>query len=123
MAALRRFIPSFTNSSKTGTLTALKQQTTSKATKALKVIAAGACVTAAAGAAYYGCSLVGRRSGLKSHVEARLLHLALPSVSATDKVQWRVLSRFSDNSRPTCSLTETPVVVQKASISFLVFLT
>ncbi|XP_038555756.1 calcium uptake protein 3, mitochondrial isoform X1 [Micropterus salmoides] len=87
MAALRRFIPSFTNSSKTGTLTALKQQTTSKATKALKVIAAGACVTAAAGAAYYGCSLVGRRSGLKSHVEARLLHLALPSVSATDKAR------------------------------------
>ncbi|XP_067454785.1 calcium uptake protein 3, mitochondrial isoform X3 [Thunnus thynnus] len=85
MAALRRLIPSFTNSFKTGTFAARKQ-THSKATKALRVIAAGACVTAAAGAAYYYCrSFVGRRSGLASHVEARLLHLALPSVSATDK--------------------------------------
>ncbi|XP_044060182.1 calcium uptake protein 3, mitochondrial isoform X1 [Siniperca chuatsi] len=87
MAALRRLIPSLTNSSKTGTFTSRKQQTSSKATRALKVIAAGACVTAAAGAAYYGCSFVGRRSGLKSHVEARLVHLALPSVSATDKAR------------------------------------
>eukprot|EP00064_Thunnus_orientalis_P014170 superscaffoldBa00002429_g14211 len=87
MAALRRLIPSFTNSSKTGTFAARKQ-THSKATKALRVIAAGACVTAAAGAAYYYCrSFVGRRSGLASHVEARLLHLALPSVSATDKAR------------------------------------
>ncbi|XP_078116071.1 calcium uptake protein 3, mitochondrial [Sander vitreus] len=87
MAALRRLIPLFTNSFKTGTLTTRKQQTSSKATKALKVVAAGACVTAAAGAAYYCCSFVGRRSGLKSHVEARLFHLALPSVSATDKAR------------------------------------
>ncbi|XP_042274266.1 calcium uptake protein 3, mitochondrial isoform X2 [Thunnus maccoyii] len=87
MAALRRLIPSFTNSFKTGTFAARKQ-THSKATKALRVIAAGACVTAAAGAAYYYCrSFVGRRSGLASHVEARLLHLALPSVSATDKAR------------------------------------
>ncbi|XP_029297501.1 calcium uptake protein 3, mitochondrial isoform X1 [Cottoperca gobio] len=84
MAALRRLIPLLTNSFKTGTFTSRKQQTYSKATKALKVIAAGA---AAAGAAYYCCSFVGRRSGLKSHVEARLFHLALPSVSATDKVR------------------------------------
>ncbi|XP_028445709.1 calcium uptake protein 3, mitochondrial isoform X2 [Perca flavescens] len=87
MAALRRLIPLFTNAFKTGTLTTRKQQTSSKATKALKVVAAGACVTAAAGAAYYCCSVVGRRSGLKSHVEARLFHLALPSVSATDKAR------------------------------------
>ncbi|XP_018530904.1 calcium uptake protein 3, mitochondrial isoform X1 [Lates calcarifer] len=84
MAALRRLIPSFT---KPGTFTAWKQQTSPRATKALKVVAAGACVTAAAGAAYYCCSFVGSRSGLKSHVEARLLHLALPSVSATEKAR------------------------------------
>uniref|UniRef100_A0A3B4UEG2 Mitochondrial calcium uptake family member 3 n=1 Tax=Seriola dumerili TaxID=41447 RepID=A0A3B4UEG2_SERDU len=84
MAALRRLIPSLTNSSRTGTR---GQQTSSPAAKALKVVAAGACVTAAAGAVYYCCSFVGRRSGLKSHVEARLLHLALPSVSATDKAR------------------------------------
>ncbi|KAK2903859.1 calcium uptake protein 3, mitochondrial isoform X3 [Channa argus] len=87
MAALRRLFPSFTNCSKTGTFAARKQQTPSNSTKARKVIAAGACVTAAAGAAYYYCSLVGRGSGLKSYVEARLLYLALPSVSATDKVR------------------------------------
>ncbi|XP_072252247.1 calcium uptake protein 3, mitochondrial-like [Leuresthes tenuis] len=85
MAALRRLIPSLTNTSKTGTFVAGRRQTSSKATKTLKVLAAGACVTAAAGAAYYCCSFAGRRPGLKSHVEARLVHLALPSVSATDK--------------------------------------
>ncbi|XP_049899032.1 calcium uptake protein 3, mitochondrial isoform X3 [Epinephelus moara] len=88
MAALRRLIPSLTNSLKTGTFTARQQQTSSKATKALKVLAAGGCVTAVAGAAvYYCCSTTGRRSGLRSHVEARLFHLALPSVSATDKAR------------------------------------
>ncbi|XP_063733207.1 calcium uptake protein 3, mitochondrial isoform X2 [Eleginops maclovinus] len=79
MAALRRLIPLLTNSFKTGTFT------TQKATKVLKVVSAG---TAAAGAAYYYyycCSY--RRSGFKSHVEARLFHLALPSVSATDKAR------------------------------------
>ncbi|XP_026187087.1 calcium uptake protein 3, mitochondrial isoform X4 [Mastacembelus armatus] len=81
MAALRRLISPFTAGRAAG-----KLQTPSGATKALKVIAAGACVAAAAGAACYG-SFVGRRSGLKSHVEARLLHLALPSVSATDKAK------------------------------------
>ncbi|XP_032383420.1 calcium uptake protein 3, mitochondrial isoform X2 [Etheostoma spectabile] len=86
MAALRRLVPLFPNSFKTGTLTTRKQHTSTKATKAGKVVAAGACVAAAAGAAYY-CSCVGRRSGLKSHVEARLFHLALPSVSATDKAR------------------------------------
>ncbi|XP_034738819.1 calcium uptake protein 3, mitochondrial isoform X2 [Etheostoma cragini] len=86
MAALRRLVPLFANSFKTGTLTTRKQHTSSKATKAVKVVAAGACVTAAAGAAFY-CSCVARRSGLKSHVEARLFHLALPSVSATDKAR------------------------------------
>nr|XP_033488445.1 calcium uptake protein 3, mitochondrial isoform X1 [Epinephelus lanceolatus] len=88
MAALRRLIPSLTNSLKTGTFTAGQQQTSSKATKALKVLAAGGCVTAVAGAAVYYCySTTGRRSGLRSHVEARLFHLALPSVSATDKAR------------------------------------
>ncbi|XP_047441515.1 calcium uptake protein 3, mitochondrial isoform X2 [Mugil cephalus] len=89
MAALRRLILSF--SSKTGTFTARTQQTSSKV---LKVIATGACVTAAgAGAACYYyyyrhcCSLADRRPGLRSHVEARLVHLALPSVSATDKTK------------------------------------
>ncbi|XP_006781871.1 calcium uptake protein 3, mitochondrial isoform X2 [Neolamprologus brichardi] len=91
MAALRRLIVSF--SSKAETFTARKPpQTPSKATKAQKLIAAGASITA--GAAYYyyyyyySCrSHVGRRPGLKSHVEARLMHLALPSVSATDKTR------------------------------------
>ncbi|XP_039872177.1 calcium uptake protein 3, mitochondrial isoform X2 [Simochromis diagramma] len=91
MAALRRLIVSF--SSKAETFTARKPpQTPSKATKAQKLIAAGASITA--GAAYYyyyyyySCrSHVGRRPGLKSHVEARLVHLALPSVSATDKTR------------------------------------
>ncbi|KAM6952578.1 calcium uptake protein 3, mitochondrial isoform 3-T3 [Lycodopsis pacificus] len=89
MAALRRLIPLLTNTLRAGTLVARGQHTSSRATTALKVVAAGACVTAAAGAAYYyhRCSLAGKRSGLKSHVEARLLHLALPSVSATDKAR------------------------------------
>ncbi|KAM9357466.1 calcium uptake protein 3, mitochondrial [Symphorus nematophorus] len=88
MAALRRLVHSLTNSSRAGAFTAPKQPTTSpgKATKALKVIAVGACATGAA-AAYYYCSSVARRSGLESHVEARLFHLALPSVSATDKAR------------------------------------
>ncbi|CAI5651498.1 calcium uptake protein 3, mitochondrial isoform X3 [Oreochromis niloticus] len=93
MAALRRLILSF--SSKAETFTARKPpQTPSKATKAQKLIAAGASITAGAAAAYYyyyyyySCrSHVGRRPGLKSHVEARLMHLALPSVSATDKTR------------------------------------
>nr|XP_046262730.1 calcium uptake protein 3, mitochondrial isoform X3 [Scatophagus argus] len=89
MAALRRFIRSLAYGSKAGTHTVTgKQQTSPGGTKALKVIAAGACVAAAAaGAAYYCCPYVGRRSGLKSHVEARLFHLALPSVSATDEAR------------------------------------
>lgn len=97
MAALRRLLHPLANGSRTGTFTAQKQQTSSKATKALKVVAAGAGVTAAAGAAYYYCwPSVGRGSGVRSHVEARLVHLALPSVSATDKVQWDIC-RFSDD--------------------------
>lgn len=94
MAALRRLIPSFTNSSATGTLTEARKQTYSKATKALRVVAAGACVTGAAACYYYYyyyyCPVVGKRSRLVNHVEARFLHLALPSVSATDKVQWDI---------------------------------
>ncbi|KAG7223553.1 hypothetical protein INR49_028446 [Caranx melampygus] len=78
MAALRRLIPSLTTSSRTSS---------SPAATALRVVAAGAGVTAAAAAAFYCCSSVGTRSRLRSHVEARLLHLALPSVSATDKAR------------------------------------
>ncbi|XP_077957649.1 calcium uptake protein 3, mitochondrial isoform X2 [Gasterosteus aculeatus] len=74
MAALRRLIPLLTNSS-----------------TARRFVACGSCVTAAAGAGYYYYyyyyrgSLAGRRCGLKSNVEARLFHLALPAVSATEK--------------------------------------
>lgn len=81
MAALRRLTHLLC--SKTATFTPRGQRSSSTARKVLKVVAAGACVTAAAGAAYYGSS-----SGLKSRVEARLRHLALPSVSASDKVKW-----------------------------------
>ncbi|KAK2849455.1 hypothetical protein Q5P01_009289 [Channa striata] len=87
MAAVRRLLA---GCSRAGTFAfaARKQQAPSNSTKARKVAAAGACVVAAAaGAAYCYCSLVGTGSGLKSYVEARLLHLALPSVSATDKVR------------------------------------
>lgn len=94
MAALRRLVPSLTTGSRTSS---------SPAATALKAVAVGAGVTAAASAAYYCCSSVGTRSRLRSHVEARLLHLALPSVSATDKVQslgqLRSSGGFSDNSR------------------------
>lgn len=106
MAALRRLLHPLANGSRTGTFTAQKQQTSSKATKALKVVAAGAGVTAAAGAAYYCWPSVGRGSGVRSHVEARLVHLALPSVSATDKVQWDIC-RFSDDIHLTLSQTKT----------------
>ncbi|XP_054594239.1 calcium uptake protein 3, mitochondrial isoform X4 [Nothobranchius furzeri] len=87
MAALRRFFLSGSRSFAAGTPTP-----SSRATGALRAVAAGVCVSAAAGAAYYyyrsgGGSFVARRSGLKSHVEARLVHLVLPSVSATDKVR------------------------------------
>lgn len=85
MAALRKLILSLTKSSGAGTLTTRKLSSS----RATKVLAAGACVAAAAGAAgaAYYYSFVGRRSGLANRVEARLVHLALPSVSATDKVQ------------------------------------
>ncbi|KAM3612793.1 uncharacterized protein V6R79_014558 [Siganus canaliculatus] len=87
MAALRRLLlHSLSNNSRSGAFTTRDQQTGS-AVKALKVVAAGACVTAAAGVAFYCCSSVGARIGLKSRVEARLFDLALPSVSATDKAR------------------------------------
>uniref|UniRef100_A0A1A8IDI0 EF-hand domain family, member A2 n=2 Tax=Nothobranchius kuhntae TaxID=321403 RepID=A0A1A8IDI0_NOTKU len=87
MAALRRFFLSGSRIFAAGTPTP-----SSRATGALRAVAAGVCVSAAAGAAYYyhcsgGGSFVARRSGLRSHVEARLVHLVLPSVSATDKVR------------------------------------
>lgn len=77
-AALRRLGASLRNG-------ALLQQTPSNGRRELKVVAAGACVAAAAGAAALYCgSVVG--VGPRSRVEARLVHLALPTVSATDKV-------------------------------------
>ncbi|TNN51857.1 Calcium uptake protein 3, mitochondrial [Liparis tanakae] len=82
MAALRRLIPRLTGGGGGAA------GTTSRAAKALKVAAAASCVAAAAaGAAYYyrRSFAAGRRSGLRSRVEARLFDLALPSVSATDK--------------------------------------
>lgn len=100
MAALRRLVPSLTTSSGTGS---------SPAATALRVVAAGAGVTAAAAAAYYCCSSVGARSRLRSHVEARLLHLALPSVSATDKVQWVNYGAYSDDRQLTHCPTLTLV--------------
>ncbi|KAM4586224.1 calcium uptake protein 3, mitochondrial isoform 3-T3 [Fundulus diaphanus] len=86
-AALRRLVPSLAQGSKTGALAAgTRQQTPSNARKALKVVAAGAFAAAAAGAAALYCgSVVG--SGPRSPIEARLVHLALPSVSAADKAR------------------------------------
>ncbi|XP_035983659.1 calcium uptake protein 3, mitochondrial isoform X4 [Fundulus heteroclitus] len=86
-AALRRLVPSLAHGSKTGALAAgTRQQTPSNARKALKVVAAGAFAAAAAGAAALYCgSVVG--GGPRSPVEARLVHLALPSVSAADKAR------------------------------------
>lgn len=89
MAALRRLVSSFTNIPITGSLRARKQ-TSAKTTRTVKLLAAGAGVTAAAGAACGFYLFHDSRAGLASHVEARVLHLALPSVSATDKVQWDV---------------------------------
>ncbi|XP_026214064.1 calcium uptake protein 3, mitochondrial isoform X2 [Anabas testudineus] len=87
MAALRTLVPSLRSSSGGArTFTWRTQHAPSRANKALKLIAAGACVAAAAGAACY-CSFAARSSGLRSRAEARLLRLALPSVSATDKVR------------------------------------
>ncbi|PWA23503.1 hypothetical protein CCH79_00005825 [Gambusia affinis] len=78
-AALRRLGASLRNG-------ALLQQTPSNGRRELKVVAAGACVAAAAGAAALYCgSVVG--VGPRSRVEARLVHLALPTVSATDKAK------------------------------------
>ncbi|XP_029369179.1 calcium uptake protein 3, mitochondrial [Echeneis naucrates] len=84
MAALRRLIRSLSTGSLAGSR---RPQASSRAAKALRVVAAGACVTAAAGAAYYCGSSVSGRPGLRSHIEARLTHLALPSVSATHKTR------------------------------------
>lgn len=89
MAALRRFIQSVAHNAKSGTFAVsdLRKQTGSKATEALKVVAAaGTCVTAVG--FYYYCynnSDPGSgRPGLTRLAEARFLDLALPSVSATD---------------------------------------
>ncbi|XP_014898588.1 calcium uptake protein 3, mitochondrial-like isoform X2 [Poecilia latipinna] len=78
-AALRRLVASLRNG-------VLPQQTPSNGRRTLKVVAAGACVAAAAGAAALYCgSLVGVKP--RSLVEARLVHLALPTVSAADKAK------------------------------------
>uniref|UniRef100_A0A3B5RBK4 Mitochondrial calcium uptake family member 3 n=1 Tax=Xiphophorus maculatus TaxID=8083 RepID=A0A3B5RBK4_XIPMA len=76
-AALRRLVAPLRNG-------ALPQRTPSNGRRELKAVAAGACVAAAAGAAALYCgSVVG--VGPRSRVEARLVHLALPTVSAADK--------------------------------------
>lgn len=77
-AALRRLVAPLRNG-------ALPQRTPSNGRRQLTAAAAGACVAAAAGAAALYCgSVVG--VGPRSRVEARLVHLALPTVSAADKV-------------------------------------
>lgn len=92
MAALRRLLHRLSNAPGAGTFTAQGRQATPRATKALTAVAAGAGVTAAV---YYFWPSVGRGSGLRSHVEAQLFHLALPSVSATDnKVQCDIFFFF-----------------------------
>ncbi|XP_035810166.1 calcium uptake protein 3, mitochondrial isoform X2 [Amphiprion ocellaris] len=78
MAALRRLFPSLSSGSRSGTFS--KQKTS-------RLIAAGACVTAAAGAAAAAAFYYCNRPGIRSHVEARLVHLALPAVSATEKTR------------------------------------
>uniref|UniRef100_A0A3Q1GLN0 Mitochondrial calcium uptake family, member 3b n=1 Tax=Acanthochromis polyacanthus TaxID=80966 RepID=A0A3Q1GLN0_9TELE len=78
MAALRRLFPSLSSGSRSGTFS---KQTTSR------LVAAGACVTAAAGAAAAAAFYYRGRPGIRSHVEARLVHLALPAVSATEKTR------------------------------------
>ncbi|XP_023184264.1 calcium uptake protein 3, mitochondrial-like isoform X2 [Xiphophorus maculatus] len=78
-AALRRLVAPLRNG-------ALPQRTPSNGRRELKAVAAGACVAAAAGAAALYCgSVVG--VGPRSRVEARLVHLALPTVSAADKAK------------------------------------
>ncbi|XP_032411101.1 calcium uptake protein 3, mitochondrial isoform X2 [Xiphophorus hellerii] len=78
-AALRRLVASLRNG-------ALPQRTPSNGRRQLTAVAAGACVAAAAGAAALYCgSVVG--VGPRSRVEARLVHLALPTVSAADKAK------------------------------------
>lgn len=106
MAALRRFIQSVAHNAKSGTFAVsdLRKQTGSKATEALKVVAAaGTCVTAVG--FYYYCynnSDPGSgRPGLTRLAEARFLDLALPSVSATDnKVGYsRALTFYTELNR------------------------
>ncbi|XP_038148215.1 calcium uptake protein 3, mitochondrial isoform X2 [Cyprinodon tularosa] len=83
-AALRRLIPSLSNSSKSGAFAAgLQPPASSNGRKALKVVAAGAMAAAGAAALYYGSDVgVGPKS-----FQAGLVHLALPSVSAAKKVK------------------------------------
>lgn len=78
MAALRRLVPSLGSKARAF---AARGAPPAAPAKALKVIVAGACVTAAAAAAYY-------RSGGEGRVGERLPHLGLPSVSASDKVKF-----------------------------------
>ncbi|XP_027864813.1 calcium uptake protein 3, mitochondrial isoform X2 [Xiphophorus couchianus] len=78
-AALRRLVAPLRNG-------ALPQRTPSNGRRELTAAAAGACVAAAAGAAALYCGSV-VRVGPRSRVEARLVHLALPTVSAADKAK------------------------------------
>ncbi|XP_075899592.1 calcium uptake protein 3, mitochondrial isoform X2 [Nelusetta ayraudi] len=89
MAALRRLLHLLlANGAQARGFAARRQQHTPW--KPATVVAAGASVAAGAAAAYYYCywPSVSPSSGVRSHVEARLFHLALlPSVSATDKAR------------------------------------
>ncbi|XP_059919568.1 calcium uptake protein 3, mitochondrial isoform X2 [Gadus macrocephalus] len=94
MAALRRLVATFANISKGGTNATGKQA--SKKGNVLKYMTAGSCVSAGAGIAYYFYGFDGRRSGTASYVEARVLHLALPSVSASDKPKARPYDQLDE---------------------------
>ncbi|XP_030223572.1 calcium uptake protein 3, mitochondrial isoform X1 [Gadus morhua] len=94
MAALRRLVATFANISKGGTNATGKQA--SKKGNVLKYMTAGSCVSAGAGIAYYLYGFDVRRSGSASYVEARVLHLALPSVSASDKPKARPYDQLDE---------------------------
>lgn len=84
MAAMGRLVSSLGSSARAFA----SRGTPAASTKALKVIAAGACVSAAAVAAYY------HRCGGEGRIGARLPHLlGLPSVSASDKVK-KIIATF-----------------------------
>ena len=119
MAALRRLVATFANISKGGTNATGKQA--SKKGNVLKYMTAGSCVSAGAGIAYYFYGFDVRRSGSASYVEARVLHLALPSVSASDKVGcvrrdvWHACTAPPSNTIPCMRYALVQSVIEKLS--------